>query len=109
MDQALPKHNGGAATVVGMRHPGHEVIPIPKYTQCLICHSLQDLYASLGGAMTNFLLGVGIGFGLGMLFAPAAGEETRKALRDRATEIGDKAAKATNQVRQAIGTTQTST
>jgi len=34
-----------------------------------------------------FLGGVGLGVGLGMLFAPVSGEETRAAIRDRAMDM----------------------
>jgi len=36
---------------------------------------------------TGFLLGVGIGAGLGILLAPASGSETREAVRDKAAEV----------------------
>jgi gas vesicle protein len=35
----------------------------------------------------NFLGGVGLGVGLGMLFAPVSGEETRTALRNKVVDI----------------------
>jgi gas vesicle protein len=34
--------------------------------------------------------GVGIGVGIGLIFAPAAGEETRTAIADKVHEFGDK-------------------
>ena len=40
--------------------------------------------------VTGFLVGVGIGAGLGILLAPAAGAETREAIRDRAADMKDK-------------------
>jgi gas vesicle protein len=40
----------------------------------------------------TFLGGVGIGVGLGLLFAPASGEETRATLRDRAVDATNKMA-----------------
>ncbi|HEV2992628.1 MAG TPA: YtxH domain-containing protein [Candidatus Angelobacter sp.] len=41
--------------------------------------------------MTNFLVGLGIGFGMGVLFAPKSGEETRSDLTARANEFVDTA------------------
>jgi len=37
--------------------------------------------------VTGFLLGVGVGAGLGILLAPAAGVETREAIRDKAAAL----------------------
>jgi len=36
---------------------------------------------------TGFLIGVGVGAGLGLLLAPAAGSETRDAIRDKAVDM----------------------
>lgn len=41
--------------------------------------------------MTNFLAGFGIGFGIGMLFAPMRGEDAREMLSVRASELADTA------------------
>src|SRR5450755_1009625 len=40
--------------------------------------------------LAGFLLGVGVGAGLGILLAPAAGSEIRRTVRDRATEVTDR-------------------
>lgn len=40
---------------------------------------------------TNFLLGAGIGLGLGLLFAPKSGKETRKDLSKMINDLYDKA------------------
>jgi hypothetical protein len=40
----------------------------------------------------SFLGGLGLGIGLGVLFAPAPGDEIRAAIRDRATEVRDRVA-----------------
>jgi gas vesicle protein len=49
-------------------------------------------------------LGVGaaIGVGLGMVFAPQSGEETRRALRDGAVQLKDKAMTAATQAKEQI-------
>jgi gas vesicle protein len=39
----------------------------------------------------SFLLGTATGFILGILFAPASGEETRKKIQESAAKTGDKA------------------
>ena len=40
--------------------------------------------------VTGFLLGVGVGAGLGILLAPAAGVETRESIRDKAVAVKNK-------------------
>lgn len=54
----------------------------------------------------GFLLGVGIGAGLGILLAPAAGSETREAIREKVMDAKDKvvesASTATRKVRQSV-------
>jgi gas vesicle protein len=50
----------------------------------------------------NFLVGLGIGVGLGMLLAPMSGEETRNNLRERANDLADQAREAMNQGRDRI-------
>ncbi len=39
----------------------------------------------------SFLLGTATGFILGVLFAPASGEDTRKKIQERAKNVGEKA------------------
>jgi gas vesicle protein len=39
--------------------------------------------------VTKFLLGFGVGVALGIMFAPAKGEETRARLREKAGEIAN--------------------
>jgi len=41
--------------------------------------------------MKSFLAGLGIGIGLGILFAPMSGEETRDNLSKRASDLADSA------------------
>lgn len=39
--------------------------------------------------MKNFLAGIGIGFGIGILIAPRSGEETREQIRNRAGDLAN--------------------
>ena len=54
----------------------------------------------------GFLLGVGVGAGLGILLAPAAGSETREAIRGRVVDAKNKvvesASTATHKIRQSV-------
>ena len=56
--------------------------------------------------MGGFLLGIGVGAGLGILLAPASGSETRQAVRDKATDVKNKvvesAASATGKIRRSV-------
>ncbi len=55
----------------------------------------------------RFLLGVGIGYVVGMLLAPAPGEQTRAQLVDKARELSEipaqKAAEAAREAKQKAG------
>lgn len=42
------------------------------------------------GKKGNFLLGAGLGLGLGMLFAPQSGDKTRKELKNKLNELLEK-------------------
>jgi len=44
---------------------------------------------------TGFLLGVGVGAGLGILLAPASGSETRESVREKAVDV-------TNRIRRSV-------
>jgi len=50
--------------------------------------------------MMNFLAGLGLGFGLGMLFAPMRGQDMRDMLAVRASEAVDTAREQYEQARQ---------
>ena len=54
----------------------------------------------------GFLLGIGVGAGLGILLAPASGSETRQAVRDKAADVKNKvlesAASATGKIRRSV-------
>ena len=53
--------------------------------------------------MRNFLTGLGLGFGVGMLIAPQSGEETRDQLRARIGAIGSRAEEAGDELRERVG------
>ena len=53
--------------------------------------------------MKSFLAGLGLGFGLGVLFAPMSGEELRGTVVDRASDIADTARDKYERVRETAG------
>jgi gas vesicle protein len=53
--------------------------------------------------MRNFLTGLGLGLGVGMLIAPQSGEETRDQLRARIGAIGSRAEEAGDELRERAG------
>ena len=52
--------------------------------------------------MKGFLIGLGIGVGLGVLFAPMSGEETRNNLADRANDLSDSARELVDQGKERV-------
>ena len=52
--------------------------------------------------MKGFLFGLGIGVGLGVLFAPMSGEETRNNLVDRASDLSDSAREFVDQNKERV-------
>lgn len=54
--------------------------------------------------MKSFLVGLGIGIGLGVLFAPMSGEETRVNIKDRANDLADTAREAYESGRDRVRT-----
>jgi gas vesicle protein len=52
--------------------------------------------------MKSFLVGLGIGVGLGVLFAPTSGEQTRSNIRERATDLADNARETLEQGRDRV-------
>lgn len=52
--------------------------------------------------MKSFLVGLGLGVGLGMLFAPMSGEETRRNISDRANDLADQARDVSGQVKDRV-------
>jgi len=55
---------------------------------------------NVGSKVTYFMVGLGIGALVGLLFAPKSGEETRKYLSDRADEGRDYAQKKARELRE---------
>ena len=50
------------------------------------------------GFFTGVLFGAAVGFLLGVLFAPAKGEETRKVIVDKSKEVADELKSRTDEV-----------
>jgi gas vesicle protein len=50
------------------------------------------------GFFTGVLFGAAVGFLLGVLFAPAKGEETRKVIVDKSREVADELKSRTDEV-----------
>jgi hypothetical protein len=48
----------------------------------------------------SFVLGIGLGAGLGILLAPAAGAETREAVRDKAVDVKNRVIKSAASVKE---------
>ncbi|HKD82230.1 MAG TPA: YtxH domain-containing protein [Candidatus Angelobacter sp.] len=55
--------------------------------------------------MKSFLAGLGIGIGLGILFAPMSGEDARSNLTQRANDLADSAKGWVDQGRERVRTT----
>jgi gas vesicle protein len=52
--------------------------------------------------MKPFLFGLGFGIGLGILFAPMSGEQTRQNIADKANDLADQARETTEQLRDRV-------
>ena len=52
--------------------------------------------------MKSFLVGLGVGVGLGLLFAPMSGEETRTNIADRASDLANSARETYEQNRNRV-------
>jgi len=52
--------------------------------------------------MRSFLVGLGIGIGLGVLFAPVSGDRTRGKIKDRANDLADSARETLEQGRERV-------
>ena len=58
--------------------------------------------------MKSFLFGLGLGVGLGVLFAPMSGEETRNTLSERANDLASSARETYEQGRDKVQRTVSS-
>lgn len=63
---------------------------------------MTDDTAERGSSLPWFLLGLGLGAGLGILFAPKSGEETRAAVRKRVQSLRDVAEEQFEEAREAV-------
>lgn len=55
-----------------------------------------------------FILGLAVGAGLALLFAPRSGEETRRDLQRKAREVGDQAQDFVSELTESVGNTLSS-
>jgi gas vesicle protein len=55
---------------------------------------------SSGNFALGLILGVAIGAGIGMLYAPQSGAATRSMLKEKATELGERAEEFAEKVRE---------
>jgi len=63
-----------------------------------MCDNSKDYCGS--NSLLTFLLGLGIGGVLGILYAPSSGEETRRKLKYYAEETSDKISKKTQELKE---------
>src|SRR5882762_8448423 len=88
----------------GRAEIGEQVKDRTEHLRNAITHKYEDAADRLEAAadalrgrrywpsrVTGFLLGMGIGAGLGILLAPASGRETRDSIREKSAEMKNKA------------------
>jgi gas vesicle protein len=63
---------------------------------------MSDENGSAGKVLTAFLVGAAAGAAAALLFAPAAGKETREFLTEKAREGREKAGEAAQKTREAL-------
>jgi len=59
---------------------------------------VQEPQGSIGNTLLIFLLGVAVGATVAILYAPAAGSETRAQIAEKAGQLKDKASQLSSQV-----------
>jgi hypothetical protein len=77
-----------------LREGANEVSHVVKRRYEKTADRIEDQRASTSSGWVSstmtFLGGVGLGIGLGVMFAPVSGDEARAALRDKVVDIKDK-------------------
>jgi gas vesicle protein len=63
---------------------------------------MSDERGNAGRVLTAFVFGAAVGAAAALLFAPAAGKETREFLTEKAREGRDKATEAARQARETL-------
>lgn len=92
MEEGQRDRRGHRADIAGVRH-GQTLPPDAHLAKGIL----------VLGEMMKFLLGIALGYGIGLVIAPASGEETRRRIaenvdrtgRERAREWGAKLGEAT--------------
>ena len=59
--------------------------------------------AGMGGVLIAFLAGAAVGAAVALLYAPAAGEETRARVSDAARDVADKTRRGVKQIQGTLG------
>lgn len=55
------------------------------------------------GFFTGLIIGAIIGGGMALLYAPQPGQETRRLVKEKASEIKEKAVKAVSKIKESAG------
>src|SRR5208283_5542354 len=84
-------------TLVNRRHLDYSGCPVTFYRA-----NYTTIFPSYEDGMKSFLIGLGLGVGLGILFAPMSGEETRNNLSDRANDLANSARETYEQSRDRV-------
>src|SRR5204863_1722877 len=73
--------------------------PCPNFTGSKYTGMTRTRKYMKSDGLANFVLGLGVGIGLGVLFAPRSGEETRGILKNKADEGADYLKRQTEDLR----------
>ena len=117
VDDTVKKRSDDVSETVAGKYNDVSDVVSDKYADAV--DRLEHAVSALRGRnhwtsrVTGLLLGVGVGAGLGILLAPAAGWETRKSLRNKAVDAGNKvfdsASSAAGKFRESIASIHTGT